>query len=564
MKKFFLVFGLIFGLIALGAAGASAQNYRRGKRLLVRPIRPYNITYFPALRWKATLGMTENTAPAIADLDLDGALDIVFPAVDNHTLYRLTDGGAIQWKFSLPAPATAGVTLGDVDRDGTLDILVACGPELLCIDARGRQKWRFKAGDDITSFPTVADLDLDGAPEVLVGANDNFLHVLNSQGREKWSFKTKSWIVGGVAVADLSGDARLEIVFGSLDRHVFCLDAAGKELWKYETGDWVQSSPCIGDLDHDGSLDVVIASDDGQLYCLSRLGTLKWQADLAAAETRMKTYLAVADLDGDGTLETIAALPDGSVHCFTGWGDPAWTANVGAGSGAPLIADLNGDSYQDVLVASKNGRLTAFNAWGNVQWTSELGQTIEATPALADFDGDGKWEIYVANLMREKRDSGFFSAFEVSAKGGVGLWTSLKGDPYRTGFAPNARDYGRVLKKGGDYATSWEPFGVGDRPKTGVSAPRKLRVTMLPLDDARGNRDGALDPGETAWVRVQVQNFGRGASYDSLLSLDLGRSFLSIDRTKTYFGWIAPGATALAIALTYSIAPPCGYVKDAL
>lgn len=80
-----------------------------------------------------------------------------------------------------------------------------------------------------------------------------------------------------------------------------------------------------------------------------------------------------------------------------------------------------------------------------------------------------------------------------------------------------------------------------------MQKPRRLRVTLLALDDARGNRDGALDPGETAWVRVQVKNLGQGASYDNSLQLNLGKSFLSLDRRSAYLGWIAPGATKTAV-----------------
>ena len=422
-------------------------------------------------------------------------------------------------------------------------------------------KWSFATTEEIRSFATIADLNGDGQPEVIFGANDNQLHVLDSQGREKWNFQTKSWIVGGVSVADLDGDGHLEIVFGSMDFNVYCLDANGRQKWKYETGDWVASSPVVADLDGDGTLEMLASSDDGSLVCLSRLGTLKWRARWGETGTRTQPYLAVADLDGDGTKETVLALPNGEVRTFLSNGDIAWSRNAGAGiAGSPLIADLNGDGTQDIVIATQGGYVMAYSTWGTVQWTNNLGQTIEATPTLADLDGDGKWEIYVANLMSAKRDTGFFSAFELSAKGGAGMWTTPKGDPYRTGLASNARDYAANLRRGGDYATAWAPFGIGYRPKTGVQKPRRLRVTMLPLDDAAGNRDGALDPGETAWVRVQVKNLGTEPSYDSRLSLDLGRTLLKIERTGAFLGWIAPGATKTAVFRI--TAPPISQILE--
>ena len=545
----------------LTASVCHAKPSLTAKKPVLRPAKPYAVNYFPALRWRVTLGMAKNSTPALADLDLDGRTDLVIAAAGENVLYRLADGGEVMWKIPLPAPVTAGVTLGDVDRDGTLDILVACGPQMLCYDARGQLKWSFQTTEEIDSFATIADLDGDGQPEIIFGANDNFLHVLRSDGSEKWRFATKSWIVGGVSVADLDGDGKLEIIFGSMDFNVYCLNAGGAQKWRYETEDWVASSPVVADVDGDGKLETLISSDDGHLYCVSHLGTLKWRGDWGEAGTRTRPYLAVADFDGDGTRETILGLPDGTLNLYLSNGDLAWSRhNSGGIVGSPLIADLNGDGTQDIVIGSQDGQLKAYSTWGTVQWSSNLGQTIEATPTLADLDGDGKWEIYVANLMSANRDAGFFSAFELSAKGGAAQWTTLKGDPYRTGLASNARDYAANLKKGGDYATAWAPFGIGYRPKTGVQAPRNLRVTMLPIDDAAGNRDGALDPGETAWVRVAVKNLGRGASYDSRLTLDLGRTLLKIDRKNAYLGWIAPGATKTAVFRV--TAPPIAQITD--
>lgn len=556
---------------ALGLCAAAGAQVKRVTRPLLRPQNFAGLRFFPSLKWRITLGMTAHTVPALADLDLDGRTDILIPAADGN-LYRLTDDGSVVWKAAM-APqgdpveelggalkpgdagsaqaeeeedsgrATAGVTLGDVDRDGTLDILVAQGSTLLCLTPEGKERWNVRAGAPIHSFPTVADLDGDGKPEVLFGANDNSLHVLTGAGKQKWSFETKSWVVGGIAAADLDGNGRLEAVFGSMDYKVYCVDSSGKLVWELETGDWVQTSPCIADVDRDGSPDVVVASDDGTLYCVSSKGTLKWKEQLGGQQ-RLRAFPAVADLDGDGTLETVIALPDGRVMAYTAFGDRAWVRSVNAPvMGSPLVADLNGDGWQDILLATARGQIMSLDTWGNVQWQHYLGHVIESTPVLDDLDRDGKYEIYLANVIAPARRVGFFSQYEISVAGGKGSWVALQGDAYRTGFAPNASDYAAALRRGPDYATAWEPFLAGYRPQTGVQPPRRLRISVLPLEDVQGNHDGALDPGETAVFRVQVTNTGRGASYDSLLTVDFGRSPLKLDRPLMFLGWIAPDAT---------------------
>lgn len=546
----------------------NCQGAKRGRRELLLPARGFGSNHYPAQKWRLTLGMASNVTPAIADLDLDGAQDIVFQAANNNQLVRLTDNGRVVWRVDLPEAeeveefgvAQTGVTLGDVNRDGTLDLLLSQGKTLLCFNPDGKERWRRTLSEAIFSQPTIADLNADGKPEILVGANDNKLHVLTSEGKDKWTFSTKSWIVGGVSVGDFEGDGKLEIVFGSMDYKIYCLDTQGHKKWEFTTEEWIQTAPIIADIERDGKPEVICVSDDGNFYCVSNLGTLKWQVELAPEKTPRRTHLAVGDLDHNGTLETLVPQPGEGLVAINAFGDILWQASCPSLAGSPLMVDLNGDGWQEVVFATKTGQLMALNASGQTQWQATLGQIIEAAPAVCDADHDGKYEIYIANLMESSRTSGFFSQFEVTAQGGAGEWTSLQGDPYRTAFPLNAADFGRAQHRGGDYATDWEPFGVGRRPKTGLQPPRQLRVTALPLDDSKGNHDGALDPGETATLKVRVTNTGRGPSYENLLTLDLGASPLTLSRNSLYLGWIAPGAAKTA---TFRLsAPPLAQVLE--
>jgi FG-GAP-like repeat/PQQ-like domain len=514
---------------------------------LLAPARIRAIRLAPSLQWKARFGLGANATPVWGDVDSDGRLDVIAPAVNGvkkgAALVRLAANGALVWSAALPEVPSAGPTLGDIDRDGALDILVAVAGQLRCYDLRGVEKWRFTVGKPIESFPTIADLDLDGKNEVIFGANDNLLRCLDATGTLKWQFETRSWIVRGVAVGQLIGDEKPEIVFGSMDSHLYCLDYSGKEQWNFEAGDWVASSPVIGDVDKNGFNDVVLSSDDGNVYCVNRYGSKKWEAQYSGPEARVQPYLALGDVDGDGQLETVLSTKAGQLSVYNSSGEVRTNESYGPIEGAPVLADLNGDGRQDIIFSSSDGYLRAVTLEGRQQFAISLGGSAVSSPTIGDFDGDGKWEIYAANLMQ---GAGFLYGFEINAVGGKAVWPTLKGDPYRTGFVPNAADYGAKATRG-DLATVWEPFGASYRPTSKVQKPRRLRVTLLALDDARGNHDGALDPGETAWVRVKVENLGQGASYDNLLRLNLGKSFLSLDRSSAYLGWIAPGATKTAV-----------------
>ena len=563
---FLLLAALSIPLFQADAAPAKIKKPRR----LLRPASAGYGSYNPKLIWKTPLRMSADTTPAIADLDADGGLDLIVVSnivgqnnrVESGAISRLNERGEVVWRFPTSQPITAGPALGDVDRDGLLDLVVCADKIVLCLNARGQLKWRreltFNADFDPTkadlteSVPTMADLDGDGKNEVLIGTNDGTLWCFDSKGKTRWSVKAKSWIVGGVAVADLGFDKGLEVVFGSYDRNLYCLNAQGKLKWREEVGDWISGAPVIGDLENDGSSEIVFSADDGLVRAFTRTGTEKWQARFSENEERNKPYLALADLDGDGTLETLATEDNGTLHVFLSDGSQAWQVNFQETSAAPLVADLNGDGYQEIILADDSG-FSIYEAWGRQTYRRNFGQPIDATPALVDSDRDSKWEIAVASGAQTRGTTDYLSFLEFDRKGGAAKWATLKGDPYRTGWVQNARDYGQKARAGMDYATAFEPYGLGARPKTGKLAPRRLRVSLLPLDDARGNRDGALDPGETAWIRAKVQNLGTGASFDNTLKLDLGRSFLRLDRASAYLGYLAPGATKTA---TFRLSAP--------
>lgn len=533
-------------LLLCALAGLASAAPRRRK--LLQGSESYAIKYWPSLKWRVETGMAAGCAPVAADVDLDGEAEVFVPTADK-SLLCLSPAGAVRWKADVGATLTGGIVLGDVDRDGSLDLCVAAGSQVACFTCDGKPKWTFAAGDKVLSTPVLADLDGDDVPEILFGANDNKLYCLNN-GKPKWEVETKSWIVGSPAVADLNGDGKLEVCIGSLDANFLCLNAAGKELWRFETGGWIQTSPAIGDADRDGSQDICFASDDGFVYCLSAEGKLKWKSAFGGGGGNLHNTggLALADLDGDGTLETIFGTGDGRVLCFTPLGEVAWQGSCGgAVTGSPIIADVNHDSYQEVLVSSTDGRVHCFSTWGSQRWAAYLGSPVGGTPLLADLDRDGKHELYVGGARTADNPKGCFCKFVVTTPGGEIRWATAKGDPCRTGQAGNSVDYGRKLADGNDTTTAWEPFQMAARPERKLLPPRVVQVIpAAPVDDrASGNGNGVLDAGESALLRVRVRNRGTAPVYDTLLTLDAGKSRVAADRTRAFLGRLPGGATKL-------------------
>jgi len=240
--KLEVVFGSGDGyLYALnGENGSLLWKFKTGNWIvsLLRELKIVNwIGSLPLWNWELKTGNWIGSSPAIADIDGDGKLEVVFGSGD-HYLYALNG------------------------EDGSL-------------------LWKFKTGGAIWTSPAIADIDGDGRLEVVFGSEDNYLYALNGEdGSLLWKFKTGFFVNSSPAIADIDGDRKLEVVFGSYDHNLYVLNGEdGSLLWKFKTGNWIASSPAIGDVDGNGKLDVAVASFDGYLYLFEatkRGGRVVW------------------------------------------------------------------------------------------------------------------------------------------------------------------------------------------------------------------------------------------------------------------------------------------------
>lgn len=106
------------------------------------------------------------------------------------------------------------------------------------------------------------------------------------------------------------------------------------------------------------------------------------------------------DLNGDGRLEVIAT-DRGHAYVFDSSGVllPGWP-RVGGSDNAPAVADIDGDGSPEIFIASPDGppKIRCFNTDGSVQtgfpvnmpWQTWLNVS---SPVIADVDGDGHLDV---------------------------------------------------------------------------------------------------------------------------------------------------------------------------
>jgi hypothetical protein len=408
------------------------------------------------------------SAPAIADLDNDGSLEIVVATGSNPSEHF--NGGVIAytfdsaWSFSLvpgwPQPRiddlgsgvgirdpdgcwdgfTTSASVGDLDGDGDLEVVSQTLNRRIFAwhhDGTNVASWPIHrdSGDNLLrggeSTPALGDIDGDGLVEVIVGSNSP---VWDGSSEPDYS-KASVWAING--------------------------DSSNVPNWPVETLNNISSSPALGDIDGDGQLEIVIGSGrtteggTGQrVYAWNNDGSVVsgWPKTTAGD---MTSSPALGDLDGDGDLEIVIgcgkeSLPAGctSLYAWHGNGSSVAGFPVSPPSNNPLsddpaglpyppqIADYDGDGSPEILAVNLYARgPSTVESDGTASYDTSLAalNPVYGPPIVGDVDNDGKLEIVMAGADDGAIQGGVF-IMDVNGNASSAMpWPMFMHDARRTG-----------------------------------------------------------------------------------------------------------------------------------
>ncbi|MGH7731334.1 MAG: C25 family cysteine peptidase [Candidatus Eiseniibacteriota bacterium] len=281
---------------------------------------------------------------AVGDLDADGHSEMVFASLGGK-LYVFRHTGA-EWLDGDANPGTIGVfkvlggsynpgtpALADLDDDGRLEIVYASIDGFLYAWKRdGTNMPGFPVGLSTGVFGSVAigRLDGPGGPlSIVVPVGDNSIAVRLANGSNRPGFPklvpiTASGRSPSPALADMNGDGLLDIVIASTNGRVYVYDRNGALLapWtaasRYSslTSEATMASPVVADIDGDGRDDVVVGDETGSLAGLSgATGGMLPGFPIALAAEAWGTP-ALCDCDADGLSEIVVVDFGGTVHMW--------------------------------------------------------------------------------------------------------------------------------------------------------------------------------------------------------------------------------------------------------
>jgi outer membrane protein assembly factor BamB len=379
----------------------------------------------PEIRWTFDTQSAAYGMAACEDLNGDGHPDIVFGCYrnDGH-IYALSGvDGSLLWSFDATVPGTdqgcndVAVLIYDVDGDGAPEVIVpsSCYARTFCFNGiDGSLRWVAQTrGSD--SPPVILDLNGDGKLEILHGEFGGWVRNIDAlTGATNWDIQvqTNSWIQTAPSVLDIDQDGVLDFVvatwsFQAGADHIYAFRGTDQALlWKKNISGVVYHGSAIGDLDGDGHEEILLGSYNDTLYCLdSRTGETRWTYHVGTNYTPAGPVM-LADLDGDGQCEVIGSAwfrhfalnADGTVRWT--YNDPQFTYSFRGAA----VADINGDAYADVVFGTARGRLTGLDGSNGqplfqVDLRAEYGDDrfeIDHAPLIADFDGDGLLDVFIA------------------------------------------------------------------------------------------------------------------------------------------------------------------------
>lgn len=326
-----------------------------------------------------------------------------------------------------------------------------------------------------------------------------------------------SYLVGlnpdQVAVGDLDGKGPPDLVVTNRSGNsISVLLAQGGGVYGEKIDRAVGLQPAgvaVGDFNGDGLADVVTANvGSSTASVLLSAGNGTFGAAPTLSPGGGLRSVAVADLNGDGRLDL--CFTRGSVSLLAvmlgngnGTFQPKVDYTTGAGSDFVALGLLNSDGFIDAVTANSTANtVSVLLGNGNGTFASKAdfpsGGGVPVWVAIADFSGDGKADLAVANR-------GNPSGVGILLGNGVGSFIDAYGTPYVVDGAP----YSVAL---GDLNGDGRPDLVTANRETNTVAVRYRMFPFPPYFDGGpvpGDFDFGAGMGPTAPVLADLSGDGR-------------------------------------------------------
>lgn len=306
----------------------------------------------------------------IADVNEDGAMDIIASDIGNDVIYILLGNNTGSFQLSTVIPhgtEPKNIDTADFNSDKHIDFIVHGDLSADVTVFLGNGDGTFQPGETYTGPShlgdiVLADMDGDGHLDIVGTGQDGSIDILH--GNPDGTFQNTS--SGGIANA-----GPFPVLFA------------------------------ISDLNGDSILDLLTVSQDGLAILLGK-GNEQFDPPQPYVSPADYPVVALADFNGDGHKDVAMSAPNGIAILFgnaDGTFQSADAYDVGEGVMSLAAADFNQDHHTDIAVAVSTGAPQILLGDGTGKFSLRPGSTASVSGSLpagvltGDFDGDGKLDL---------------------------------------------------------------------------------------------------------------------------------------------------------------------------
>ncbi len=164
------------------------------------------------VRWTHQ-GAGPASSPVIANITGDAQNEVVVALAG--VLTALDREGTPLWTVPMKREVDSALTIADLDGDGASEIIaVDVAAHMVCASGDGAVRWTANVEERVRRSPSVADIDGDGTPEVLVAGYSGAIHMFTPDGYLKQRVPLPGSSNGTAVVANL-GDDETPVVLGT-------------------------------------------------------------------------------------------------------------------------------------------------------------------------------------------------------------------------------------------------------------------------------------------------------------------------------------------------------------
>jgi len=240
--------------------------------------------------------------------------------------------------------------------------------------------WQASIQDEVYAAPLPVDLGSRAAPGVIIiGKGSGLLCHFDSKGKPLGRLRFPSEITGGAVAADLDGNGCEEVIAEDTAGNLKAWMPGRGIVWERRLDSGVKrSEPLLVDILGDRRPEIVVATAEGRVWCFDSRGRVVWKHELAEGWWPnwgiVAAPLVAANADGLGRPEILITSREG-VYCLASDGRRRWTRLLsGFPRAAPVAADFDGDGRLEIMLADWKGCLRCLDAaTGNERWKVNVG-----------------------------------------------------------------------------------------------------------------------------------------------------------------------------------------------